>query len=84
MFPMITTSSHEYAGRKLAPGDKFEAESEQHVTILRALKRAEPQVGVEDVARVFQVPEAMLVESKATAPAKKRKKSSRRRTSKPN
>jgi len=78
MFPMITTSAHEYAGRKLAPGDKFEAESEQHVTILRALKRAEPQVGVEDV------PEAMLVESKATAPAKKRKKSSRRRTSKPN
>lgn len=38
---MVTKTSHEYAGKNLAPGDEFDAESQAHVDLLTALGRAE-------------------------------------------
>jgi hypothetical protein len=42
----ISKVAHEYAGRQLSKGDKFECE-EQHVNLLLAIGRLEPEEGEE-------------------------------------
>lgn len=40
----IAKTAHEYAGRDLKPGDRFEVEA-PHVPLLLALERIEPEEG---------------------------------------
>lgn len=41
---LVSRTDHDYGGRRLKPGDKFEAELEQHATLLIALGRASPDL----------------------------------------